>query len=132
MYQYIKKATQPFKRRETLVKDKEGNIITNEERISKRWVEYFDELLNAEEPQMKLECCSSPTVDIEVPTPTLEEIQETINKLKNSKACGEDQIYAELIKKGGNELTNRLKHILDNIKKQRKQNNRLFYDVIYL
>lgn len=70
-------------------------------RISKRCVEYFDELLNAEEPQHKRECCSPSKVDIHVATPTLEEIQETICKLKSNKVCGEDQIYADLIKKRG-------------------------------
>lgn len=72
MYQNIKKATDPYKRRETLIKDKDGNIITNEERVSERWAEYFADLLNSEEPETKLECDRPDTVDMEVIPPSIE------------------------------------------------------------
>lgn len=118
MYQNIKKATQPYKRKEVFVKDKDGNIITNEEMVAKRWAEYFTELLNAEDPPDLLQFNYPDTVDFDVPPPTLEEVQETITKLKNNKACGEDLIHSELIKYGGNELVYRVKHLLEIIWEQ--------------
>lgn len=113
MYQNIKKTSQKYKKRETFVKDKEGNIITNEERVSSRWAEYFSELLNAEEPAETFVFNFPDTADNDVPPPSLDEVQEIINKLKNHKAGGEDQIFAELIKNGGSELVARIGNLLN-------------------
>ncbi|KAI5733048.1 hypothetical protein M8J76_007037 [Diaphorina citri] len=104
LHQKVKKATNNYKKRELFVKDKQGNILTNENDISKRWMEYFAELLKANEPEGELEYNFPDTVENEQPIPTAEEIEEIIAKLKNNKASGEDEIYAELFKNGGQEL----------------------------
>lgn len=115
LHQNVKKATNNYKKREIFVKDKQGNMVTNEKDISKRWIEYFSELLEANEPEGELEYNYPDTVENEMPIPTAEEIQDIISKLKNNKASGEDEIYAEFIKKGGQELVFRTTHLIQQI-----------------
>ncbi|KAI5731590.1 hypothetical protein M8J77_012944 [Diaphorina citri] len=65
LHQKVKKATNNYKKRELFVKDKQGNILTNENDISKRWMEYFAELLKANEPEGELEYNFPDTVENE-------------------------------------------------------------------
>ena len=44
--------------------------------------------------------------DVDEPTPTLDEVENTIQKLKDHKAPGIDLIQAELIKKASSEPIN--------------------------
>jgi hypothetical protein len=46
-YQKLNKSGKDFQPRTTKCKDKEGRILSGDEMILGRWVEYFDELLNA-------------------------------------------------------------------------------------
>jgi hypothetical protein len=46
-YQKLNKSQKRFSTRTALCKDKEGRILSGDEMILERWVEYFDELLNA-------------------------------------------------------------------------------------
>uniref|UniRef100_A0A8D8TV43 Craniofacial development protein 2 n=1 Tax=Cacopsylla melanoneura TaxID=428564 RepID=A0A8D8TV43_9HEMI len=120
LHQNVKKATNNYKKREIFVKDKQGNIVTNEKDISKRWTEYFSELLEANEPEGELEYTYPDTVENEMPIPTAEEIQDIISKLKNNKASGEDEIYAEFVKNGGQELVFRTTHLIQQIWEREK------------
>jgi hypothetical protein len=43
----LNKSGKDFQPRTTKCKDKEGRILSGDEMILGRWVEYFDELLNA-------------------------------------------------------------------------------------
>lgn len=52
--------------------------------------------------------------------PTYEEVEETINKLKNNKATGTDQINAELIKEGGKDLHKTIHKLLVKIWNEEK------------
>uniref|UniRef100_A0A8D9E7Z9 Craniofacial development protein 2 n=1 Tax=Cacopsylla melanoneura TaxID=428564 RepID=A0A8D9E7Z9_9HEMI len=113
MYQNLKRATKGYTRRETFVKDQQGNVITNQDEIAKRWVEYFSQLLSAEEPEQTLDFVFPVTVDREVRPPTFDDLKEIVSKLKNNKSCGEDEIFTELLKYGGDELIQRLRHLMD-------------------
>lgn len=120
MYQNLKKATKGYKRKERFVKDIHGNILTNEEHVANRWKEYFSNLLSASDPENTFEFQFPDTVEPECPPPTLQDIQEIVNSLKNNKACGEDQIHAEIVKCGGIELMTRIKFLIDMIWEQEK------------
>lgn len=83
--------------------DKNGNLITEEQKVLKRWQEFFEELLNGDEsrptPSVDDSCIFDNNED--VPPPTLEEVQKAIQNLKNNKSAGTDGIPAELLKAAG-------------------------------
>lgn len=89
------------------VKDEHGTLCKQEADIAERWRRYYCNLLN-----------QSPSVDPEAikmlpqypkrvdlaECPTLEEVEQAMNKLKNGKAPGEDSLPAEIYKYGGGKL----------------------------
>ena len=106
-YKRINNLKGRYKNRERFLKDDDGSLITNEE-LTKKWGDYYDNLLNCEKPNEVFSPNFEPGEDQECLEPSLEEIRSQINNLKNHKSPGEDQVQAELFKKGGEEMTYRL------------------------
>jgi hypothetical protein len=81
------------------------------------WKEYFDKLLNTEEPRklIKEENKEIGEVEGEVEELTIEDVKEAIKNLKNNKAVGTDGIHLELIKYRGNKLLNRMYELVTQI-----------------
>lgn len=81
------------------VKGKNNEIITDDQEIMQRWKEYFNELLNnhqyrQEDREEEIEF----TEHYERLEPiTIEEIEESIKKLKRGKSAGHDRISPEMI-----------------------------------
>ena len=101
-FQGIKWIRRGYQPRLGLIKNKNGEYLTNEEQIKMRWKEHFEELLNRPEPQHPVtEEAGFLPPDINEPTPTQEEILWAIRSMKNNKAAGIDDIHAEFIKYGG-------------------------------
>ena len=98
--------------RKTLSNAPNVTPIWNE--IFKRWVEFFNELLNGESYQEDDNTCvlnnNEPQGIIELP-PSIDEVEDTIKKLKNNKASVTDHTQAELFKSAGPEFT-KLYHLL--------------------
>lgn len=44
-----------------------------------------------------------------------EEVEQQVKKLKNQKSPGEDEVTAELIKNGGEELINKIHKLIQDI-----------------
>jgi len=70
------------------------------------WQEYFDELLNAEEPKELIEIGNREINEVEVEELTTEDVKKKMRNLKNKKATGTDGIHLELIQYRENKLLN--------------------------
>jgi len=77
-----------------VVKDKNGNLLTDRGRVLSRWKEYFEELLNEEnERERRLEDIE--IVNKEVGKISKEEVTTAMKRMKSDKAVGPDDIPVE-------------------------------------
>lgn len=109
---YFKKGFTP---RTYGVKNKEGNMLTEKQQVIERWREYFYELLNVkkrDETTNQNEEITYYHVQPNVEPPTREEVKNAVKALKSNKAPGKDEITAEILKKGGNVVTEKLWDIM--------------------
>lgn len=112
-YQSVAGIRRGYKPAVTCCRDKEGNLVTNQSEILRRWAQYFDELLN-DQQQQQLE--APPAADnIILPPPSIDETRNAIRRLKNHKSPGTDGIPAELIKYGGEYLENIVHRIVTEV-----------------
>lgn len=94
------------------VLSKDGSeIIKDEETILNRWTEHFQDLLNRPSQAAEDFLSGIPQLPFKpwlgsLPTP--EEVNIAIKQLKSNKSPGPDNIPAELLKRGGQALCNRL------------------------
>ena len=77
-----------------VIKSKTGEILMEEEKVKHRWKEYFDDLLNQENPrerrEMRTEETKRDVEDISV------EVRTSLRKIKKGKAQGPDDILVEV------------------------------------
>jgi hypothetical protein len=109
-YQAAKQITKGYQPRMGLCKSKYGNLIGTENYILERWAEYFEDMLNVkvdEEPES-----TEYTDELEITEPSLDEVRQAVESLRNSRAPGEDQLTAELLKNGGPELIRTLHKLI--------------------
>ncbi|GIY22249.1 putative endonuclease-reverse transcriptase [Caerostris darwini] len=89
-YRAMKKERKDFKLRTTFCKDKNGGIISEKEKVIQRWVEHFDQLLNTGTQTPSRVITEAPAEEYEaedlIETPTIDEVQDIIDKLKNHQA----------------------------------------------
>ncbi|XP_072039529.1 uncharacterized protein [Amphiura filiformis] len=100
-FQIVNDLTKPRQPRVKTIQDKEGNCLTEEEDILKRWTEYCSDLFNHQtngDPSVTISQESSNNDDFPV---LREEVEKAIKSLQNGKAPGIDNITAELIRHGG-------------------------------
>jgi hypothetical protein len=106
-----------FQPRTILCRDKEGTLLSEEDDILRRWAEHFDEMLNTELYNQNVtsqETCRA-YLDTDEPTPTLEEVENAIQKLKDNKAPAIDLVQAELIRKANPEFVEYMYHLITKI-----------------
>ena len=112
-YNTVKELTATKQTKITTIQDKSGKILNDEEQVQKRWTEYCSELythVNTGNPKVT-----------DAPTPSnnskdgilREEIASAFTTLKPGKSPGVDNIPAELIKAGGEQMINML-HVICN------------------
>ncbi|XP_076053712.1 uncharacterized protein LOC143032708 [Oratosquilla oratoria] len=98
------------------LRSKDGStILKSNAEINARWKEHFEDLLNQDttfDSDFLNSVPKQPIEDSLSNLPTLAEVKETINTLKNNKAAGLDGIPTEIYKIGGNLLHNQLHQLL--------------------
>ena len=99
MYRGINDFKKRYQPRTTIVKDEKGDLVADSHSIMARWNNYFSQLLNVHEVKDGRQA-EIHTVEPLVPEPSAFEVKLDIEKLKNHKLPGIDQIPAELIKAG--------------------------------
>jgi hypothetical protein len=107
----FKKGYQP---RINIIKDENGNLIADHQSVLKRWKNFFNQMLNAhgvhDVKQMDIHMAEP-----SVPEPNLVDVETAIQKLRNYKSPGTDQILAKMIKAGGETLCSEIHRLICSI-----------------
>ena len=103
------------------IKDKNGRVLSKEESMRSRWKEYFEKLLNEENPRRIIEV-GNPNVR-EVPDITRDEVKRALDRMKSGKAVGPDLIPVEVWKCLGREGIDILWDLMCKIYHQEKMPN---------
>ena len=103
-YQLVKDLNTVKLGKATTVQDCSGKCLTEERQILNRWTEYCSELYNYDangDPSV-LKCTQTDTEDDH---PILRrEVEAAVQSLKKGKSAGVDNITAELVKAGGEDV----------------------------
>ncbi|XP_064099435.1 uncharacterized protein LOC135210473 [Macrobrachium nipponense] len=100
------------------IKDKNGRVLSKEESIIVRWKEYFEELLNEENPRTIIRD-GNPHERI-VQDVSREEAKKALDKMKKGKAVGPDGIPTEVWKCLGEEGIDILWDLMTKIYRQER------------
>ena len=72
-------------------KSKYGEVLVEQQRVQRRWKEYFEDLLNQENPRERREACAWKIIK-ETEEVTEEEVKTALKKNEKGKAMGPDDI----------------------------------------
>ena len=103
-YQLVKDLTTVKQGKVTTVQDRSGKCLTEERQILNRWTEYFSELykLKTNGDPSVLNCTQTDTEDDH---PMLRrEIEAAVQSLRKGKSAGINNIPAELVQAGGEDV----------------------------
>ncbi|KYO46084.1 hypothetical protein Y1Q_0021660 [Alligator mississippiensis] len=84
-----------------LIKDESGRLLTNEEEIKNKWKKYFEDLMNKKN-QRSLRASATENQSM-VTDINIMEVKRGLNKMKNGKPTGPDEIPVEVWKILGEE-----------------------------
>ena len=96
-------------------KDKDGNLVTDEDSVLRIWKEHFYHLLVSTSSGDEDTPEPIPEDGIECIPPSQNEVKTAITRLKNNKAAGADGLPAELFKAGGDMLIRRMHQLVSQI-----------------
>ena len=114
-YQLVKDLTTVKQGKATTVQNRSGKCLTEERQILKLWTEHCFELYNhkANGDPSVLNCIQADTED-DHPIPR-REVEVAVQSLKKGKSAGVDNIPAELVQAGGEEVITSLTTISNKI-----------------
>jgi len=104
-----------YKPRTKILTNKSGTLITDEKQIVNEFKNFFEKLLNRLLHNTENEEVEFHTVEPEIEEPSYEEIDWSMDGLKNNKAPGKDGIVSELLKKRGTALRRKLTELIREI-----------------
>ena len=98
------------------VKVKDGSTITEEKGKPERWREHLQQLHNRCDPPTLADIGEAEqNMDIKLAPITIQVVKEAFKMLKNGKAPGDDNVYAETLKAEEQGSPQLLQHILQDI-----------------
>lgn len=104
-YQAVNRMNKGYQPRLDVCRDRYGNMIGNNEGIIRRWTEHFEGILNKQEEEgQDIDWREYDMDEQEVDALDEIHIRMAIEKQKNNKTPGEDNLTAELFKYGGRSL----------------------------
>ena len=111
MHDEIKKLTGKKRSNEPSlsIKDKNGKLLHDKDKILERWKEYIGELFDDNRPEMPS------MVNSDGPPILRNEVENALRKMKNGKAAGSDEITAEMLKALGDFGINKLTKLFNDI-----------------
>ncbi|XP_066964342.1 uncharacterized protein [Macrobrachium rosenbergii] len=107
-YRGIKKIKNGYRARSKIMKDANGSITVQEDKVLEIWKNYFCELLNRGDPVNPTEGRHMQVPNLKVEEPILIDEKNAIISLKNNKAPGLDNIPAELLENDGEMLHSKI------------------------
>ena len=105
-YETLKSFTKTQARSTSIIEDKNGQLLANELSILKRWTEYCQELYNYPIKPDHSIIISQNTDNVDELPILKSDVEYAIQKLKEGKSPGIDNISGELLKYGGDEIVN--------------------------
>ncbi|KAK3513643.1 hypothetical protein QTP70_028820 [Hemibagrus guttatus] len=104
----------------SVIKDRDGRVLTSEDSVQRRWKEYFEELMNEEnEREKRVEGVNS--VEQKVDKIRKDEVRKALKRMKKGKAFGPDNILVEIWNCLGEAavefLTRLFNRVLENLEK---------------
>ena len=83
------------------VKEIDGKVVTDKDKVKERWKNYFEKLLNEEFEWDKADLSTADKVCGEADTITFSEVKSAIARTKSNKAAGPSGVVAEMLKASG-------------------------------
>jgi hypothetical protein len=114
-YSSLREVYGPPKKGAVPIRNLQGELLTDNQAISKRWSEHFEQLLNrpSSVDPSAIEEIPLRTVRLELDSPPTEkEVADAISELQCGKSAGPDGIPPEVFKSGGNSLTHKFTEFL--------------------
>ena len=105
LYQSVKNLTNKFKPTIDTIKDENGKILGEAEEVKERWAHYSTDLYK-KNPNIVVPQHTFVANDNRELPPLYSEVAKAINELKANKSPGFDDITAELVKCGNNNVVN--------------------------
>ena len=88
-----------------VIKEKDGTVITSQERRLERWAEHFAEQFAWPPSSAHLQLEMEPTWDVDLHPPSIDEVLSEISRLNANKAPGPDELHPLLLKKAAKSLS---------------------------
>ena len=94
MYQTINQFKKGSQHKFNIIRNKKGELAMNTKERAETWKEYFDKLLNTEEPKELIKIGNREINEVE--ELTIEDVKEAMRNLKDNTSSGTDGIHPEL------------------------------------
>ena len=82
MYQTINQFKKGYQHKFNMIKNKKGELAMNTDQRAEIWKEYFDGLLNTEEPKQLIKIGNREINEVEVEEITIEDVKKTMRNIK--------------------------------------------------